>query len=439
MNWGTDNAELTEVLERGLAAARRAGASAAKILCSRDRATSCAFEAGRLKRTGSETTALYEITVVKDGRRGVTQCNTTSDIDEMVARAVTLAKVGSIAHFEQYPAPGTCVALNRHARSTASLSRADLTAAGQAMTDVLAAHDAALHIEAEADRSETATLLLTSGGVRYSGARTQWGLGAGAQRTEGTDMLFGWYGRAWGEVNAHYDPGVIGGRVCEDLRLGSKTVPAPEGKTMLFVPPELMARVLEPLVMGVSGKNVAKGDSPLRGRLGEQVLSPSLTLRDDPHVDYCPDAAAIDNDGVPTGPCDIVRDGVLTNFLYDLDTAGMAGVEPTGHNGCRPYSPELRPGSRTHEALLAGIEDGIYLRFGIGFGQSNMMNGDVACNVGLGFRIRHGELVGRVKDTMIACNVYDVLKSGIELSSDLDPLLRMPYAVLEGVTASTAG
>ena len=57
---------------------------------------------------------------------------------------------------------------------------------------------------------------------------------------------------------------------------------------------------LWPVTLGISGRNVAKGDSPLRGRLGEQVLDPCLTLRDDPHRDSSQGAREVDADGIPT-------------------------------------------------------------------------------------------------------------------------------------------
>ena len=132
----------------------------------------------------------------------------------------------------------------------------------------------------------------------------------------------------------------------------------------------------------------------------------------------------------------IINEGRLEAFLYDLDSAGLAGAEPTGHNGCHPYNMEVSPGTEPHEQLLAGIGDGLPVKYVIGFGQGNLMNGDFSCNVGLGFRIEGGRITGRVKDTMIAGNLYELL-SRVTFSSDRDPLLNMPYAVFDGVSVSS--
>ena len=96
----------------------------------------------------------------------------------------------------------------------------------------------------------------------------------------------------------------------------------------------------------------------------------------------------------------------------------------------------MQPGARHSSELLAGIDDGIWVRDLIGYGQGNIIHGDFSCNVGLGYRVENGRITGRIKDTMIAGNVYDLLRSGIALSSDLDYTGCVPNAVIEGVDAA---
>ena len=96
----------------------------------------------------------------------------------------------------------------------------------------------------------------------------------------------------------------------------------------------------------------------------------------------------------------------------------------------------MLPGEESSEELLAGIGDGLYIKLLMGFGQSNILNGDFSANVGLGYRIKGGKVVGRVKDTMVAGNVYDIFKANVQLSRERDPMYRLPYAVLHGVNVS---
>jgi len=430
---------MTDVLTEGLVTATRRGASAAKISFAQRERIGCTFESGRLKSAETRQGASYTVTVLAAGRKGVAAGTDAGDLDEIIDRAVALAKVGSAAHFEAYPAPGEVRSVEKWSPRVLELPREKLIESCQQIVDALKRYDPELFIEASGRRSESEGLLVTTGGVCHRTTSTNWRLGAYAQRTEGTDMLFAGFGRSWNDLSDLYDADHIAEEILQDLRHGERIVEAPKGRCAAVLSPQVLGMLLYAVEMGVNGRNVAKGDSPLRGRLGERVLDECVTLVDDPHVAYAPGAAEIDGDGVPTRRLEIVSSGVLSSFLYDLDSAGLAGAEPTGHDGCRPHCPEVAPGTRPHEQLIADIADGIYLKGLIGFGQGNLINGDFSCNVGLGFRIRNGEIVGRVKNTMVAGNVYELLASGVELSSDRDPARRLPYALIEGLNVATAG
>jgi len=426
------------VLGDGLATARRRGAEAAKIHFHQSEEIGCSFEAGRLKAAQTQQGASYTVTVLAGGKRGSASGTDVADLDEIISRAVTLAKVGSASHFAAWPAPGQTTAVERWSARTLGLTREQLIDGCRQVVDALKAYHADLFIEAGGHRRESEGLLVTTGGVCHSSAATGWSLGAWAQRTEGTDMLFAGFGRSWRDLNELYDPQAIIDHTLEDLRHGERTVGCPSGACTAVLSPEMLEMLLWAVELGVNGRNVAKGDSPLRGRLGEKVLDESLTLIDDPHVAFAPGAAEIDADGVPARKVGLFTNGVLDRFLYDLDSAGLAGAEPTGHDGCRPHYPAVLPGRRPASELIAGVADGIYLKQLLGFGQGNVINGDFSCNVALGFRIRNGEIVGRVKNVMAAGNVYELLAANVELSSDRDPVLRMPHAVVEGLHVAAA-
>jgi PmbA protein len=46
----------------------------------------------------------------------------------------------------------------------------------------------------------------------------------------------------------------------------------------------------------------------------------------------------------------------------------------------------------------------------IGVGQGNVIGGAFSHPVALAYRVRHSEVIGRVKDAAVAGNVYDLLK-----------------------------
>ena len=422
----------------GLETAKRLGATAAKFAFHHSERTECKFEAGRLKDTGGREALSYSVEVLVGRRRGHTSGNRLEDFNAMIEQAVTLANTGSVAHFDTYPIPSDLAAVKTYSEKTLALSREKMIEACGQMVHLLKAYNPDLFIECSANRTESEQLLVTSGGVHHAAMRTHWSLGAYVQRTAGTDMLFAGYGRGWSDLNAFYDPRRIAEKIITDLRWAERTVEPPTGKVTVYLPPETLARMLRPVFMGINGRNVAKGDSPLAGRLGEHVLAPSLTIIDDPHQDYATGARVIDSNGIPTRRQTIFDKGVLQAFLYDLDSAGLAGAEPTGNNGCNPYFPVVLPGDLSSTELLSSVEDGLYVRELIGFGQSNIVNGDFSGNVGLGYRIKNGEIIGRIKNTMIAGNLYEVLGQNVLLSVDTEHTGRYPHVVIEGVSVSAA-
>jgi PmbA protein len=68
----------------------------------------------------------------------------------------------------------------------------------------------------------------------------------------------------------------------------------------------------------------------------------------------------------------------------------------------------------------------------LGLGQGNPINGEFSANVFLGYKIEDGEIVGRVKDVMLAGNVYDALRNVEAISRDRD-WVSGPFAWFPGL------
>jgi PmbA protein len=60
--------------------------------------------------------------------------------------------------------------------------------------------------------------------------------------------------------------------------------------------------------------------------------------------------------------------------------------------------------------MLEDMQEGLIVEQLMGADQGNLLGGDFGGNVLLGYKVENGEIVGRVKDTMIAGNVYQVLR-----------------------------
>jgi PmbA protein len=166
------------------------------------------------------------------------------------------------------------------------------------------------------------------------------------------------------------------------------------------------------LRLGFNGKNVFLGASPLAGRLGEKIADEIFSITDNPLIDYAGGSGKYDDEGVPHQVTPLISDGVVKNFLYDLDTAGRAGAKSTGNGiGCNPTNLVVKEGDMSYEEMVKNTKEGLLVHDFMGLGQGNPISGEFSINVQLGYKIEHGEVVGRVKDVMLTGNTYDALRN----------------------------
>ncbi len=421
-------------MERALELGKANGASAMRITAHQGESQSIGFQAGRLKNADGSDGMGYSIHVVKDGRSGAASGNMPDMLENMVERALALTQFGAVSHFTEYPAPADSYASPKlYSPSVKNLSQEKQLADCQELVDFLKSKEDGLDIEAGAKVHESQSLLMTSGGFVGETHSGGWSISAGFQRTAGTDMLFSGAWRSGIQLNDLYDLDYLKQEMAFDLEYGSRTATIADGAYPVYIPPAWLGSFLRPISMGISGRSVFKGTSPLGDQLGKACFASNLTIVDDPHTDFRGESSGYDGAGIPTIRRNLVENGVLQHFLYDWDTAHMASQAPTGHDGCAPHTMLVKPGDTDSRAMLRSIDKGIYIRQLLGFGQGNLGNGDFSCNIALGYVIEKGEVVGRLKNAMAAGNILELLKGDIRFSSDVDPQTRQPYAILSGV------
>ena len=70
----------------------------------------------------------------------------------------------------------------------------------------------------------------------------------------------------------------------------------------------------------------------------------------------------------------------------------------------------ISTGQATFEEMVLDIKEGLIVEQLMGAEQGNILGGDFSGNVLLGYKIENGKITGRVKNTMVSGNVYQVLK-----------------------------
>ncbi len=173
-----------------------------------------------------------------------------------------------------------------------------------------------------------------------------------------------------------------------------------------------------------NGENVRKGKSFYEGMLGEKVAHDKFNLMDDPTVDWGIGSGEFDDEGVASSKLELISNGKLKNFFYDLKEASKSDTKSTG-NGIRPgfKSPPqithrnlvLRGEGKSAESLYP--EKGIYVDGVMGAHTANSASGDFSVVANPVWLIDGKEKQGRIDGVMISGNFSDLIKS-IELGDD---------------------
>lgn len=411
------------------------------------------FRGGEIEKVGAREVLGRALRVIADGKLGF--ASTAGEEQEaLVEAALASACHGDPAPFS-FPQLRAVEAAQVLDEAVLAIPPERLISWGEEAVKAVREEFPEVIVDAHLWRGKTTVKIANTSGGELSEARSSLTMGIEAQWIREGDIYLVWVSRSVRRVEDLEPEGLI--QEClRYLRWGEKVVPAPQGRPpVLFVPKGTVVLLL-PLMAGFSGMSVVMGTSPLKGRLGEQVFDPRFTLVDEGRLPFAPGARSFDDEGLPAGRLPLAEGGVVAGFFHDLRSAALAGAEPTGSgirggffggSGFRsPPSPGLRniviqPGEGTLDELIAGMSEGLIVADVLGLGQGNIQSGAFSNNVSTGFAVKDGKVIGRVKNTMIAGNAYEVLKDGLkEIGGEPEwvyGLAQVPPLLVEGVSVVT--
>ena len=409
-------------MENILAQAKRVAEEAEVFMVSSEE-TPVLFEANRLKHIQSKQSTSLALRIVKQGRIGYAATTELDDSQSLVDNAVETARFGMPARFE-LPSPVTYPQINVFDPATESISIEKMINLGEELIALVTNHTPEIICHAMVTKGTVSIRMINSRGGQANYRKSVFSLGILGSLIRGTDMLF--VGESQSSCHPLTHPKEIAQVVLKQLELAKNRASVPTGHLPVIFTPWGVANALIPsLMIGFNGKTVLEGASPIGNRLGQPVFDPKLWLWDDPTVAYCPNSRPCDDEGVPSQRTPLIEQGTVANFLYDLQTAALAGTRSTG-NGSRngglpapsPTALIIAPGKTTFDEMVSDIKEGLVIEQLIGAEQGNILGGDFSGNVLLGYKVENGKIVGRVKDTMVSGNVYQVLKEIIAIGSE---------------------
>ncbi len=430
-------------------AARKA--EAAELYTEKRQGTTAAFDAGDLETIKAESVVGQALRLIANGKMGFA-ATTGTKAEGLVEAALVSAEHGDPAAFG-FPATGGEAPVGVYDKQTADIPDDQLLTWGTETVKTIHAEFPDVQVNVHLARGTKELTLASTGSPPRTEERTYLAMEVEAEWVRENDIYSVGSSQTVRTV-AQFDPQAVVADVLRQLHWGKALAPTPTGKQpVLFLPQATLVMYL-PLLVGFSGMSMVLGTSPLKDKIGEQMFDQRFSLVDDGRLELGPRSASFDDEGIATTRLPLVEAGVVRGCFYDLRAAALAKAEPTG-NGFKgglmggsfrtPPSPSPRhlmvsPGEARLDDLLREMGDGLIAQNVLGLGQGNIASGAFSNNV-IGYAVRDGKVVGRVKNTMISGNAYELLKDGLR-SLGGEPewvygAVHTPPILLDGVNVVT--
>jgi len=422
-------------MERIIELAKKHAQKAEVFRIQKEAAPAC-FMGGKLNALEGENSESTGLRIIVDGKLGFSSTTHPDEVQGLVDRAVESAKFGPSTDLDLPSLSkdfGKCECYDERVEA---LTLKDVVATGEEMVDIVKSEFPDVNLEAEVSKEHHKVSILNSegGNVSYEKTIHQSFLNVllmlPSDRAELEDT----------RTSTHLttQPAEMAKMAVWRFKHCDRVVPM-KTKKMTVVFTSLGFRGLfVPMFYGLNGDLAQRKLSLMSDRIGETVVNPKLTISDDPTMAGLPGSCPVDDEGVPTRKKMLIENGVLKGYFSDLSTATQSGV-PSSGNGFKksslytgfsidaqpspwPSTLVINPGDVPRNDMIKNIREGIIVDDLMGAGQGNNLNGEFSMSVALGYKIENGEIVGRVKDVMVAGNVFDLLKDNLStMSSELHP------------------
>ncbi len=427
--------------EQILDLAARSGAEAAEVFQTQSLSRPVFFEANRLKQLESAQAEGMALRLWRHGQPGLAVAYGPVDGQDLVDRALAISQLNEPEPIElatgvkqDYPDLGTAVSVEE----LVDWGKQAIAQVRQAYPEILCTAE----WECEAESLH----LINSQGLDCGYTDTTLSGYLSTEWVRGDDFLSVADGQT---QRGKLDPVAIAQQILQRLDWAKENVDTPTGKVPILFTSKAADMLWGTVQAALSGKQVLEGASPWSDRLNEPVLSEAITLTQQPDVG--PYSCPFDDEGTPTRPITFIENGFLRLFYTDLTVGRAMGSGTTG-NGFRPglgsyptpglFNCIITPGNRTtaNQSLLemiAGLGNGLVIDQMLGGGAG--ISGDFSVNVDLGYWVKNGQVIGRVKDTMVSGNVYTALKHVVALGDDADwnGSIYTPSLIVEGLSITS--
>src|SRR5438093_623770 len=330
-----DQSALTDLAERLVAAARRAGADAADAVARRSVSLAVEVRKGEIEESERSEGDDVGLRVFVGRRQAVVSTNDVKvDVTQLAERAVAMARVAPEDPFAGLADPAH---LARDGPDL-DLLDPDLPTVAQLQERALRAERAALAVKgvtksggASASAGVGGMVLVTSRGFRGAYLNSGQSISMTAIAGEGTAMERD-YDYCSALHGADLDPAEKIGRTAGERTVERLNPRKVETKRVPVVFDRRVAgSLIGHLAGAINGAAVARKTSFLKDRLGERLFGHGINVVDDPLRRRGLRSRPFDAEGVTSRRLEVVEDGVLASWLLDSATARELSLATTGH------------------------------------------------------------------------------------------------------------
>jgi PmbA protein len=420
-------------------------AEQAEVFQVSSRITPVNFEANRLKEIQAKESTINALRLIKGGKVGFAQANGYIEPKKLVEMAEETCQFGTAAKFN-FPSKKVYPRIDIFDSQVEKINLENMIQTGEQLIAAITQHTPAIVCEAMVTKGIMTVNIMNSEGGNASYNKSFFNVSLEGVLIKNEDMLF--VGDSLSSCRPIVDFKPIAEEVITQLDLAKRNATLPTKlMPVIFTPRGVASALMSPLISAFNGKIVFDGASPLKDKLGLQISNKNFSLWDDATLPYQVASYPCDDEGVPSQRTSLIESGVVSHFIYDLQTAALANTQSTGngerHGGVPAPSPSaliIDTGDTSFRDMVKDVKEGLIVDTLIGAEQGNILNGDFSGNVLLGYKIENGEIAGRVKDTIVSGNVYQLLQQIEAIGKDarwVEGFLLTPCIYCSGLSVAS--
>ncbi len=380
------------------------------------------FENNKLKSITRKNEKGYGLRIVKDNKIGFSSSNNFGDVDTVIENAVSLSALGEKCYFKFPDKKFETEELNIFSSKIAELKSQEMIDIGTQLLDSLISLDKTSKVSVIVEKSIIKNSLFNSNELALEEKKTRFSIIGTIFKAEENNFIEIWESetfRAGDEIEKLIKS--IYQRI-EFLYNNVKKIARIEpGYYPVYFTPKAFSTILNMILKSFDGTLVYKNISFFANKKNQEIFKKPVTIFDNPLKKGYPYSRNFDGEGLKPEPVYLIEKGAIKNYLLDLQSAGRLNTIPNGHS-LRSYSSLPSPGYTniqfiigdknivdTKTNIIKHINKGVLIDHFLGAGQSNILAGEFSMNIDLGYLIENGEITGRIKDCMVAGNMFELL------------------------------